>query len=239
MGSTSPSYRGHRYPVEVISHCVWLYFRFPLSYHEVEELMLQRGVVVSYETVRRWCVKFGQAYADGLRRRRPRPGDKWHLDEVFIKINGVRQYLWRAVDQDGNVLDILAQSRRDTKAAKRFMAKLMNKQCRVPRVLVTDKLHSYGAAHREMMPSVEHRAHKGLNNRAENSHQPTRQRERAMKGFRSSGAAQRFLSAFSSISPHFRTRRHLRTAAGHRFEMTIRFTIWDHVTEGIGLLAAA
>jgi putative transposase len=145
---------------------VWLYFRFPLSYREVEELMLQRGVIVSYETVRRWCVKLGRAYADGLRRRRPRPGDKWHLDEVFIKINGVRQYLWRAVDQDGNVLDILVQSRRDTKAAKRFMAKLMKKQCRVPRVLVTDKLRSYGAAHREMMPSVEHRAHKGLNNRA-------------------------------------------------------------------------
>ncbi|MFC9758652.1 IS6 family transposase [Streptomyces sp. NPDC056921] len=229
----APSYKGHRYPVEVISHCVWLYFRFPLSYREVEELMLQRGVIVSYETVRRWCAKFGQAYADGLRRRRPRPGDKWHLDEVFIKINGVRRYLWRAVDQDGNVLDVLVQSRRDTKAAKRFMAKLMKKQCRVPRVLVTDKLRSYGTAHRKLMPSVEHRAHKGLNNRAENSHQPTRQRERAMKGFRSLGAAQRFLSAFGSISPHFRPRRHLRTAAEHRLEMTIRFTVWDHVTENI------
>ncbi|MEW2491633.1 IS6 family transposase [Streptomyces sp. NPDC048411] len=133
----APPYKGHRYPVEVISHCVWLYFRFPLSYREVEELMLQRGVIVSCETVRRWCAKFGQAYADGLRRRRPRPGDKWHLDEVFIKINGKRQYLWRAVDQDGTVLDILVQSKRDAKAAKRFMAKLMKKQCRVPRVLVT------------------------------------------------------------------------------------------------------
>ncbi|MFI6063524.1 IS6 family transposase [Streptomyces sp. NPDC051286] len=233
MGNPAPSYKGHRYPVEVISHCVWLYFRFPLSYREVEELMLQRGVIVSYETVRRWCVKFGQAYADGLRRRRPRPGDKWHLDEVFIKINGKRRYLWRAVDQDGTVLDILVQSKRDAKVAKRFMAKLMKKQCRVPRVLVTDKLRSYGVAHRELMPSVEHRAHKGLNNRAENSHQTTRQRERAMKGFRSAGAAQRFLSAFSSISPHFRPRRHLRTAAEHRLEMTIRFTVWDHVTENI------
>ncbi|MFE7431057.1 IS6 family transposase [Streptomyces sp. NPDC057545] len=239
MVNPAPSYKGHRYPVEVISHCVWLYFRFPLSYREVEELMLQRGVIVSYETVRRWCAKFGQAYADGLRRRRPRPGDKWHLDEVFIKINGVRRYLWRAVDQDGNVLDVLVQSRRDTKAAKRFMAKLMKKQCRVPRVLVTDKLRSYGAAHRKLMPSVEHRAHKGLNNRAENSHQPTRQRERAMKGFRSVGAAQRFLSAFGSISPHFRPRRNLRTAAEHRLEMTIRFTVWDHVTENICRPAAA
>ena len=111
--SASPSYKGHRYPVEIISHCVWLYLRFPLSFREVEELMLERGVVVSYETIRRWCAKFGQAYADALRRRQPRPGDKWHLDEVFFKINGRQQYLWRAVDQDGNVLDILVQRRRD------------------------------------------------------------------------------------------------------------------------------
>ena len=151
------SYKGHRYPAEVIAHCVWLYFRFPLSYREVEELMLQRGVIVSYETIRRWCAKFGQAYASRLRRRRTPPGDKWHLDEVFIKINGRRQYLWRAVDQDGNVLDILVQPRRDAKAAKRFLRKLMKKQCASPRVLVTDKLRSYGVAHREVMPSVEHR----------------------------------------------------------------------------------
>ncbi|MFJ2864103.1 IS6 family transposase [Kitasatospora sp. NPDC087314] len=239
MGSVSPSYRGHRFPVEVISHCVWLYFRFPLSFREVEELMLQRGVVVSHETVRRWCLKFGQAYADGLRRRRPAAGDKWHLDEVFVEINGERRYLWRAVDQHGNVLDILVQSRRNAKAAKRFPAKLMKKQRRVPRVLVTDKLKSYGVAHRELMGSVEHRAHKGSNNRDENSHHPTRQRERAMKYFRSPGAAQRFLSAFSGVSPHFRPRRHLMTAAGHRLEMTLRFTIWDHITGSIGLPAAA
>jgi len=182
------------------------------------------------QTIRRWRLKFGQAYAWGLRRRRPQAGDKWHLDEVFIKVNGIRQYLWRAVDQDGNVLDILVQSRRDAKAAQRFMGKLMKKQCRAPRVLVTDKLKSYGVAHRELMPSVEHRAHKGLNNRAENSHQPTRQRERAMKYFRSPCAAQRFLSAFSGISPHFRPRRHLMTAPGYRAEMTIRFAIWDQVT---------
>ncbi|MET7979495.1 IS6 family transposase [Streptomyces mirabilis] len=229
MGA-SPLYRGHRYSAEVIAHCVWLYFRFPLSYREVEELMLQRGVIVSYETVRRWCLKFGQAYADGLRRRRPAAGDKWHLDEVFVKINGERQYLWRAVDQYGDVLDVLVQSKRDAKAAKRFMAKLMKKQCRVPRVLVTDKLRSYGVAHRELMPSVEHRCHKGLNNRAENSHQTTRQRERAMRYFRSPGAAQRFLSAFSGISPHFRPRHHLLTTTQQRFEMTLRFTLWDHIT---------
>jgi putative transposase len=218
---------------------VWLYFRFPLSFREVEELMLERGIVVSYETVRRWCVKFGQQYAGALRRRQPRPGDKWHLDEVFIKINGEQKYLWLAVDQDGNVLDILVQGRRDKVAARRFFRRLMTKTGVVPRVIVTDKLRSYGAAHREIMPSVEHRSHKGLNNRAENSHQPTRQRERAMKGFRSMGAAQRFLSAFSGISPHFRPRRHLIPAHDYRAEMTVRFAIWEQITGVTGLATTA
>ncbi|MER7577785.1 IS6 family transposase [Streptomyces sp. NPDC126514] len=225
MSSASPSYKNHRYPVEIISHCVWLYFRFPLSFREVEEGDAQARVLVSYETVRRWCGKFGQAYANALRRQRPRPGDKWHLDEVFIKINGVQKYLWRAVDADGNVLDILVQGRRDKAAARRFFRRLVTATGRVPRVVVTDKLRSYGAGHREVMPSVEHRSHKGLNNRAENSHQPTRQRERAMKGFRSPGSAQRFLSAFSGISPHFRPHWHRMTAGRYRFEMSIRFTV--------------
>ncbi|MZE52744.1 IS6 family transposase, partial [Streptomyces sp. SID5770] len=172
VSEVSPSYKNHRYPVEIISHCVWLYFRFPLSFREVEELMLERGVIVSYETIRRWCGKFGQAYANSLRRRRPQPGDKWHLDEVFIKINGEHKYLWRAVDADGHVLDILVQNHRDKAAARRFFRKLLKKARSVPRVIVTDKLRSYGAAHREVMPSVEHCSHKGLNNRAENSHQP-------------------------------------------------------------------
>ncbi len=177
-------------------------------------------------------------YANALRRRCPRPGDKWHLDEVFVKVNGGQRYLWRAVDQDGNVLDILVQNRRDKASARRFFRKLMKKTRSVPRVVVTDKLRSYGAAHREVMPSVEHRAHKGLNNRAENSHQPTRQRERAMKGFRTVGGAQRFLAAFSGISSHFRPRRHLMTATAHRIEMTIRFVIWDQIT-GTALPTAA
>jgi putative transposase len=161
------------------------------------------------------------------------------LDEVFIKINGEWKYLWRAVDQDGNVLDILVQSRRDKAAARRFFRRLMKKSRMVPRVVVTDKLRSYGAAHREVMPSVEHRSHKGLNNRAENSHQPTRQRERAMKGFRSTGGAQRFLSAFSGISPHFRPSRHLMPAHNYRAEMSIRFAIWDQITGVAGLATAA
>ncbi|WP_210578336.1 IS6 family transposase [Streptomyces sp. GESEQ-4] len=239
MGSASLSYKGHRYPVEVISHCVWLYHRFPLSLREVEELMLERGATVSYETVRHWCGKFRQRYASALRRRRPRPGDKWHLDEVFIKINGRLQCLWRAVDQGGNVLDILVQNRRDKAAARRFFRRLMKKTRTVARVIVTDKLRSYGAAHREVMPSVEHRSHKGLNNRAQNSHQRARQRERAMKGFRSAGGAQRFLSAFSGISPRFRPRRHLLPAHNYRAEMSIRFAIWEQITGVAGLATAA
>jgi putative transposase len=166
--AVAPSYKGFRFPVEIISHCVWLYHRFPLSFREVEEMMLARGVVVSHETVRQWCAKFGQTYANALRRRRPRPGDKWHLDEVFITINGRRQYLWRAVDQNGNVLDILVTSRRDAKAATRFFRKLLTGLEYVPRVLITDKLGSYGVAHRRLTPGVEHRRSKYLNNRAEN-----------------------------------------------------------------------
>ncbi|MGP3691327.1 IS6 family transposase [Streptomyces sp. IBSNAI002] len=239
MSSVVPSYKNHRYPADVISHCVWLYFCFPLSFREVEEMMLERGIVVSHETIRRWCLKFGQAYANSLRRRHPRPGDKWHLDEVFVKIGGVRKYLWRAVDADGNVLDILVQNRRDKAAASRFFRRLLTTTGQVPRVIVTDKLKSYGAAHREVMPSVEHRSHKGLNNRAENSHQPTRQRERAMKGFRSVGGAQRFLSAFTGISPHFRPHRHLITGSRYRLEMRVRFTIWTQITGAAGLPATA
>ncbi|MGW5214361.1 IS6 family transposase [Streptomyces sp. NPDC004051] len=238
MGDASPSYRGHRYPAEVISPCVWLSFRFPLSFREVEERMLQRCVIVSYETVRRWRAPFGQAHANGLRRR-PRPGDKWCPDEVFIKINGERKYLWRAVDADGSVLDVLVQGRRDKPAARRFFRHLTKKTRAVPRVVVTDKLRSYGATHREAISSVEHRQAKYLNNRAENSHRPTRQCERAMKGFRSVGGAQRFLSAFSGISPHFRPCRHLMTASDHRAGMTTRFAIRDQVTGAVGRPAEA
>jgi putative transposase len=169
----APSYKGFRFPAQIISHCVWLYHRFPLSFREIEEMMLQRGITVSHETVRQWCAKFGQTYANGLRRRRARPGDKWHVDEVFIKIRGKTHYLWRAVDQQGTVLDILVTSRRDTSAATRFFRKLLKGLEYVPRVLVTDKLGSYAAARRRVLRSAEHRQSKYLNNRAENSHQPT------------------------------------------------------------------
>jgi putative transposase len=226
----APSYKGFRFPAEIISYCVWLYHRFPLSFREVQEMMAQRGIIISHETVRQWCAKFGQIYANALRRRRPRPGDKWHLDEVFITINGKTHYLWRAVDQHGTVLDILVTSRRDTKAVIRFFRKLLTGLQYVPRVLITDKLGSYQAARRRVLRSVEHRQSKYLNNRAENSHQPTRQRERAMKKFTSPGHAQRFLSAFSGISSHFRPRRHHLGAKEYRREMTSRFTTWNQVT---------
>ena len=223
-------YKGYRYPIEVIGHAVWLYHRFALSLRDVEELMLARGVVVTYETIRSWCAKFGPDYAARLRRWRPRPGDKWHLDEVFVKINGTTHYLWRAVDQHGNVLDILVQSRRNAVAAKRFFRKLLKGLRYVPRVIVTDKLASYQVAARELLLSVTHRRSKYLNNRAENSHQPTRQRERAMKRFASPGQAQRFLAVFSVISPHFRPRRHRLTAGDYRTEMADRFATWNAIT---------
>jgi putative transposase len=222
-------YKGYRYPIEVIGHVVWLYHRFALSLRDVEELLVARGVVVSYETIRSWCAKFGPDYANQLCRRRARAGDKWHLDEVFVKINGTTHYLWRAVDENGDVLDILVQPRRDAKAAKRFFRKLLKRQCASPRVLVTDKLRSYAVAHREVMRSVEHRRSRYLNNRAENSHQPTRIRERVMERFASPGQAQRFLFAFSHIREHFRPRRQLMSAPQWRTEMTDRFAVWNHV----------
>jgi len=222
-------YKHHRFPVEIISHAIWLYFRFCLSFRDVEELLLERGVIVTYEAIRKWCRKLGQQYANQLRRRRPRPGDKWHADEVFLTIKGERHYLWRAVDQHGNVLDILVQCRRDKRAAKKFFRKPLKGLTYVPRVIITDK-KSYGAAKREILPGVEHRQHRYLNNRAENSHQPTRQRERHMQRFKSPGHAQRFLSAYGTIYGHFRPYRHQFTAPTYRQELQKRFQIWRVVT---------
>lgn len=238
MLATPSLYKGHRYPAEIISHCVWLYYRFPLSYRDVQEMMMARGVIVSYEAIRQWCLKFGQTFAYALRQQRPQPGDEWHMDELFLKINGQIHYLWRAVDQHGNVLDILVQSRRDARAAKKFFRRLLKGLCYVPQVLITDKLASYGVAQREMLSGVEHRRSRYLNNRAENSHQPTRQKEQAMKRFKSAGHAQRFLSAFSGISPHFRLGRHRLTAGQYRQEMAARLQTWREATR-VGMVAAA
>ena len=224
-------YAGYRFPAEVISQAVWLYFRFPLSLRMVEEMLAARGIIVSHETVRQWALKFGQDFANRIRRRLPCAGDKWHLDEVAIKIAGVQHWLWRAVDQNGMVLDVLVQSRRDKRAAKRLLRKLLKRRGRAPRVMITDKLASYGAAKRDLMPGVEHRRHKGLNNRAENSHQPTRRRERQMKRFKSAGQAQRFLSAHDQINNLFHLRRDHVTASEYRAARARAFGVWARAVQ--------
>ncbi len=210
--SKLPSYRGYRYPAEISSHAVWLYFRFSLSLRDVEELLAERGVTVTYETIRAWCSKFGPSYAAELRRRRARPSNKWHLDEVQLKIKGKRHWLWRAVDKQGVVLDILVQQRRDQHAAEAFLRRVLASTESQPRVVITDKLASYPPALRRVLPDTEHRRHKGLNNRAENSHQPTRQRERAMRRFKSAEQAHHFLGPFGAVGDHFRTGRYRNSA---------------------------
>jgi putative transposase len=220
----------HRFPAEIISHCVWLYYRFSRSYRDVEALMAERGVTLSHEAVRYWYRKFGPTCANQLHRRRPQPGDTWPLDEVFLTINHERHSLWRAADQDGHGLDILVQRRRDTVAAKTFFRKLLNGLTSVPRVTVTDQLKSDAAAKREVLPGVAHRQHRYLNNRAENSHQPTRQRERTMRRFKSAGHAQRFLSAHGPLLSLCRPRRYLLPARAYRQEMAHRRHIWREIT---------
>ena len=230
MSTSTPSYHGYRFPSEIISHAVWLYYRFCLSFRDVEDLLAERGVIVSYETIRQWSRKFGAQYARKLKRRQGRLGDTWHLDELFVTIQGQRQYLWRAVDQDGDVLDILVQPRRDRRAAKRFFRKLLKGQGGEPRRLVTDKLRSYGAAHRTVMPSVLHDTSRYANNRAEVSHQPTRQRERQMRRFKSAAQAQRFLSVHGVILNLFRVGRHLLRPANYRILRERSFLVWSEVT---------
>jgi len=213
------SYKRHRFPPAMIAHAVWLYFRFPLSLRLVEEMLLERGIAVSYETVRRWALKFGRDYARRLKRKRPSRRDLWHLDEVVITIAGKKRWLWRAVDQDGYILDEIVQTRRDTKAAQRLLRRLLKKQGCPPRRMITDKLGSYAAARRQIMPAIEHRAHKGINNRAENSHLPLRRRERAMQDFCSPGGLQRFIAIFSAVRNLFvplRSRRAAFTTHLHR-----------------------
>jgi len=230
MNAMTPSYRGYRFPSEIISHAVWLYYRFCLSFRDVEDLLAERGVIVSYETIRQWSRKFGAEYARKLKRREGRLGDIWHLDELFVTIQGQRKYLWRAVDQDGDVIDILVQPRRDRRAAKRFFRKLLKGQGGEPRRLVTDKLRSYSAAHRVVMPSVVHDTGRYANNRAEVSHQPTRQRERQMRRFKSAAQAQRFLSVHGVILNLFRVGRHLLRPANHRMLRARSFLVWSEVT---------
>ena len=206
---TKISYKRHRFPPAIIQHAVWLYFRFTLSFRDVEELLAERGLDISYESIRCWVLKFGKQYARRIDQDRPRPSCRWHLDEVFVTISGKRMYLWRAVDDEGEVLEVLVQSRRNKKAALKLMRKLLKKQAFTPSAIVTDKLPSYGAALRDFGLSRCHDFGGRKNNRAKNSHQPVRRRERKMQRFKSPGSAQRFPSVHSSIYNLFNFQRHL------------------------------
>jgi putative transposase len=223
-------YKNHRFPGEIISHGGWLYYRFPLSSRDVQELLFERGIDVTHEAIRQRCLKFGQAYANQLKRRRAQPGDQWHLDAVFLTMHGKRQYLWRAVEQDDKVLDILVQRRRHKPAAKKFFRKLLQGLTYVPRVIITDTLKSYGAAKRELLPGVEQRQSRSRNNRCENSHRPTRQRAYRMPGVTAPGHAQRLLSASGPIAQPCRPRRHRWSASAYRQEMGHRFARWAEMT---------
>ncbi len=230
MKTKAKSYSGYRFPPEIISHGVWLYHRFALSFRDVEELLAKRGISVSYETVRQWCRKFGPEYARKLKRRQGRLGDIWYLDEVFVKIRGERHYLWRAVDQDGDVIEILVQRYRNARAASRFFRKLLKGQGSKPWLLVTDKLRSYGAAHRSIMRSVDHNTERYANNLAEVSHQPTRQRERQMRRFKSVGQAQRFLSVHGVVQNLFNLGRHHLRSENYRLLRARSFKDWSAAT---------
>jgi putative transposase len=214
-----PTFKRHRFPPQIIAHAVWLYFRFPLSLRLVEELPLERGIAVSYETIRRWGKKFGADYARRLRRKKPSGNDVRHLDEVVVTIAGRKNWVWRAVDQDGYVFDEIVQNRRHTKAARQLLTRLLKKQGIAPKRMITDKLRSYGAARRQVMPHVEHRSPKGLNNRAENSHAPLRKRADDAR-LRSPGSLRRFISVFSAVRNLFVSPRSALQNRAHRIQAT-------------------
>jgi len=220
-------YKRHRFPPDIIQHAVWLYYRFNLSHRDIEDLLAVRGIVVSYESVRLWCNKFGPKYARRLKRRHQGFGDTFFIDEVFVKIQGRQQYLWRAVDQDGEVVDVFLQNRRDGKAAKRFFKRLLNRHQSEPRKIVTDKLRSYGVAHRELIPDTIHDTSQYANNRAELFHQPTRARERAIRRFKSMQQAQRFLTVHAAVYNLFNLGRHLVSARNYRVFRLRAFVSWN------------
>ena len=229
MNIADALFKNHRYPTEIIQYAVWLYIVFPLSFRDVELLLHERGIIVSHETVRAWSYKFGPHFAQQIRRNRRTATDKWHLDEVFVTINGQRYYLWRAVDSEGMVLDILMQTRRNAQAAKRFFEGVLGQTRIKPRVIVTDGLRSYNVISRDLLPDVEHRRSKYLNNRAENSHQPTRRRERRMQRFKSPQQAQLFLSMFDVIYQYFHPKKHKLSTDEYRNQLDLRHHVWSQL----------
>ena len=220
------TYKRHRFPSDIISYAVWLYYKFNLSHRDIEDLLAEQGISVSYETIRLWCNKFGSKYANRLKRKHRGYGDTFFIDEVFIRIDGKQHYLWRAVDQDGEIVEVFLQKRRDGAAAKRFFKRLLKKHRDEPRKIVTDKLRSYGVAHRELIPDTIHDTSQYANNRAELSHQPTRVRERGMRRFKSVVQAQRFLGVHAAVYNLFNLGRHLISASHYRLIRLRAFASW-------------
>jgi len=220
------TYKRHRFPPDIISYAVWLYYRFNLSHRDIEDLLAERGITVSREAIRLWCVKFGAIYSRRLRRKHRGYGDTFYIDEVFVRINGKQHYLWRAVDQDGEVVDVFLQARRNAASAKRFFRRLLRSHGNEPRKIVTDKLRSYGVAHRELILETIHSTKQYENNRAEQSHEATRVRERGMRRFKSVGQAQRFLGAHAAVSNLFNLGRHKVGAQHYRDLRMSAFKDW-------------
>ena len=221
------TYKRHRFPPDIISYVVWLYYRFNLSHRDIEDLLAERGIIVTRESIRLWCIKFGAIYSKRLKRRHQGFGDTFYIDEVFVKINGAQHYLWRAVDQDGEVVDVYLQAKRDGTAAKRFFKRLLRNHGSEPRKIVTDKLRSYGVAHRELIPDTIHSTQQYENNRAEQSHEATRVRERGMRRFKSMKQAQRFLGPHAAVSNLFNLGSHLVRAQHYRDLRISAFTEWS------------
>jgi len=228
MKRPTTMYKRHRFPPEIIQYAVWLYYRFNLSHRDIEDLLAERGITVTYESIRLWCIKFGLKYVRRLKKKHQGYGDTFFIDEVFVKIDGKQHYLWRAVDQDGEIVDVFLQRRRDGKAAKRFFKRLLKAHRMEPRKIVTDKLRSYGVAHRELIPESIHDTSQYANNRAELSHQPTRVRERVMRRFKSMQQAQRFLTVHAAVYNLFNLGRHLVSAKNYRFLRLRAFASWNY-----------
>ena len=230
MNTSNSLYKRHRFPSEIIQYAIWLYHRFNMSHRDIEDLLWERGIEASYESIRLWCNKFGPHYARRLKRKHQGFGDTFYVDEVFVKIHGKQQYLWRAVDQDGEVIDVFLQARRDGTAAKRFFNRLLRNHGNESRNIVTDKLRSYGVAHRELVPESIHESSQYSNNRAELSHQPTRVRERGIRRCKSTQQAQRFLSAHAAVYNLFNLGRHLVSAKHYRIFRGNAFASWKYAT---------